>query len=188
MKEKILAALKTKYANLGFGLKALDGMAAVLAKTVTDESQLETAVNGVEEILKVFQADADRARTEYNTLKRQYDELKAGAETPPANGGGQDNKNEPDKTFDAEAFKIDLLKKIRKKQAAATQQSRHAAQRTADIASKATEFGIPPKIVSKLTIVQDMTLTLEVFSNDSSTTGGGFRKRNITSKETPPRQ
>lgn len=79
MKEKILAALKTKYANLGFGLKALDGMAAVLAKTVADESQLETAVNGVEEILKVFQADADRARTEYNTLKRQYDELKAGA-------------------------------------------------------------------------------------------------------------
>ena len=54
MKEKILAALKTKYANLGFGLKALDGMAAVLAKTVADESQLETAVNGVEEILKVF--------------------------------------------------------------------------------------------------------------------------------------
>ena len=69
MKEKILVALKTKYSNLGFGAKALDGVASILEKSVTDESQIETAVSGVEPFLKVFQSDADRARTEYNALK-----------------------------------------------------------------------------------------------------------------------
>ena len=48
MKEKILVALKTKYSNLGFGAKALDGVASILEKSVTDESQIETAVSGVE--------------------------------------------------------------------------------------------------------------------------------------------
>ena len=57
MKEKILAALKTKYSNLGFGAKALDGVASILEKSVTDESQIETAVGGVEPFLKVFQSN-----------------------------------------------------------------------------------------------------------------------------------
>ena len=96
MKEKILVALKTKYSNLGFGAKALDGVASILEKSVTDESQIETAVSGVEPFLKVFQSDADRARTEYNALKGLYDELKAKSEASPANGGGQGKKNEPE--------------------------------------------------------------------------------------------
>ena len=95
MKEKILVALKTKYSNLGFGAKALDGVASILEKSVTDESQIETAVSGVEPFLKVFQSDADRARTEYNALKGLYDELKAKSEASPANGGGQGKKNKP---------------------------------------------------------------------------------------------
>lgn len=95
MKEKILVALKTKYSNLGFGAKALDGVASILEKSVTDESQIETAVSGVEPFLKVFQSDADRARTEYNALKGLYDELKAKGEASPANGGGQDKKTNP---------------------------------------------------------------------------------------------
>lgn len=95
MKEKILVALKTKYSNLGFGAKALDGVASILEKSVTDESQIETAVSGVEPFLKVFQSDADRARTEYNALKGLYDELKAKSEASPANGGraGQKKTN-----------------------------------------------------------------------------------------------
>lgn len=48
MKEKILAVLKTKYSNLGFDARALDGVAASLVESVTDESQIETAVRGVE--------------------------------------------------------------------------------------------------------------------------------------------
>lgn len=92
MKEKILVALKTKYSNLGFGAKALDGVASILEKSVTDESQIETAVSGVEPFLKVFRSDADRARTEYNALKGLYDELKAKSGASPANGGGQGKK------------------------------------------------------------------------------------------------
>ena len=95
MKEKILAALKTKYSNLGFGAKVLDGVASILEKSVTDESQIETAVGGVEPLLKVFQSDADRARTEYNALKGQYDVLKAKVEASAAGGGEQGKKNAP---------------------------------------------------------------------------------------------
>lgn len=59
MKEKILQALKTKYKNLGFGDKAFDGVAAFLAQTVTEETAIETAISGVEPLLKSFQSDAD---------------------------------------------------------------------------------------------------------------------------------
>ena len=68
-----------------------------MEKSVTDESQIETAVGGIESILKVFQSDFDRARTEYGTLKGQYDELKKKAEASSANEGGQNEKNELDK-------------------------------------------------------------------------------------------
>ncbi len=97
MKEKILTALKTKYSNLGFSSKVLDGIASSIEKSVTDESQIETAVGGIESILKVFQSDFDRAHTEYGTLKGQYDELKKQAEASSTNEGGQNEKNELDK-------------------------------------------------------------------------------------------
>lgn len=65
MKEKILASLKTKHADLikslGLGEKALLGIAAMLAITVTEESQIETVVSsdGVEEALKGVQGEVD---------------------------------------------------------------------------------------------------------------------------------
>ena len=92
MKEKILVALKTKYLIWGSERRLSTDVASILEKSVTDESQIETAVSGVEPFLKVFQSDADRARTEYNALKGLYDELKAKSEASPANGGGQGKK------------------------------------------------------------------------------------------------
>lgn len=59
MKEKILLALKTKFANLGFTDKAFDGVATFLAATVKEDSEVETAVSGVEPMLKVFQGETD---------------------------------------------------------------------------------------------------------------------------------
>ncbi len=59
MKEKLLAALKTKYANLGFTDKAFDGVANFLVATVTEDSQVDNAVSGVEPLLKSFQGDVD---------------------------------------------------------------------------------------------------------------------------------
>lgn len=93
MKTKILNALKTKYSNLGFNAKALDGVASVLEKTITEESQIDDAVANVEGLLKVFQAENDRQRTEYSTLKSQLDDLQK-KQSQQGNGGGSAN-NEP---------------------------------------------------------------------------------------------
>jgi hypothetical protein len=80
MKKTIFDALKTKYANKGFGDKAFDGVASYLEKTVTEESQVEAAVADVEALLTAFQGDVDRLRTENAQLNAQ---LKAQAEQKP---------------------------------------------------------------------------------------------------------
>ena len=53
MKDLIFKALKTKYKNLGFSEKAFERVADYLAKAVTDEANIETAIDGVEGILKI---------------------------------------------------------------------------------------------------------------------------------------
>ena len=161
MKEKILEALKTKYSHLGFGQKAFDGVAAYLEKTVADETQLETAVAGVEPLLKAFQSDIDKMRTEKSALQVQVEELK---KQHAANGGRQDKDDEPAPPFDVEAFKVDLLKTIREEQTAAMQQAQQVAQRNADIAAKAKQFGIPEKFTARLNITPDADLD-EFFKN-----------------------
>ena len=129
MKEKILVALKTKYSNLGFGAKALDGVASILEKSVTDESQIETAVSGVEPFLKVFQSDADRARTEYNALKGLYDELKAKSEEP---AWFKAYKKQQEERYNAIKAESDTLKAEKAKN-----------DRANLISAKAKELGIP---------------------------------------------
>lgn len=73
MKEKILAALKLKYSTLGFVEADFEGVANFLVSTVTEDSQIETAVSGVEPLLKTFQSASDRKTT---TLKTELDALK----------------------------------------------------------------------------------------------------------------
>lgn len=72
MKEKILAALRTAYANAGLGDKVLDGVAEAVAQTVTEEGQITQAINApwVSNHIKAIQGDADRLRTEIATLKK----------------------------------------------------------------------------------------------------------------------
>ena len=82
MKEKILAELKNKFKNLGFGEKAFDGVADYLSQTVTEEAQIETAIGGVESLLKVFQGDIDARVTA--AVKKVKDELKPQPPAPPA--------------------------------------------------------------------------------------------------------
>jgi hypothetical protein len=82
MKEKILAALKTKYANKGFSAKTLEGIAENLAATVTEESNIQTAVDGLEGVMNVMQAEGDRRANEA-TAKAKADAEKA--KTPPEN-------------------------------------------------------------------------------------------------------
>ena len=87
MKTKIKEALKTKYANLGLGDKSFDGVTALLAKTVTQESDIATAIEGddVRALLTAIQGEGDKARNEKSTLQQQLDAYKlAHPEAPPA--------------------------------------------------------------------------------------------------------
>lgn len=154
MKEKIINALKTEYSNLGFSAKAIDGVAESLAATglVTDEN-LESIIKGQKSALSAMQAEIDSRVT--SAVEKAKAESNKDAIA--ANGGGQ-SKSEPEKPFDAESFKAELLKTIREEQAAAFMQAQRAAQRNATIASKAKEYGIPEKLAEKFNIAQDADL------------------------------
>jgi hypothetical protein len=82
MKDKILTALKNKYRNLGLSDKAFEGMADYLAITTTEEGQVETAISGVEPILKGLQGDIDKRVTDA-VAKAKADAAKQDP-TPPA--------------------------------------------------------------------------------------------------------
>lgn len=79
MKKQILEALKNKYKNLGLGEKAFEGVADFLSTSITEESQIETAIAGVEGLLKAFQADADKLRTEKTAAEKKLAKLVAKA-------------------------------------------------------------------------------------------------------------
>jgi hypothetical protein len=196
MKQKILTTLKNKYSHLGLSREALDGVASVLEKTINSEEDIETAVSGVEGMLKVFQSEADRERTNYNALKAAKEEiekkLKEATPTPP--------KEDP-KPFDVEAFRAEILDTMRKERESAAQDEQKAAQRKADIASKAKEYGIPEKLIGNFAIADDaniddyfkgvkQTLADAGFEfSEPPTAGGGFRTdaegiANLISKET----
>lgn len=197
MKQKIISELKNKYAHLGLSKEALDGVASVLEKTIKSEDEIETAVNGVEGMLKVFQSEADRERTNYNALKAAKEEIEkklkeATPLTPP---------KEDSKPFDAEAFKAEILDTLRKERESAAQDAEKAAQRKADIAAKAKEYGIPEKLIGNLAIADDanvddyfkgvkQTLADAGFEfSEPPTPGGGVRSdaegiANLINKET----
>lgn len=83
MKDKLLQLLKTKFKNLGFGDKAFDGVAEFLSKTVSKEEDIETAIGGVEPLLKAFQGDNDKIRNEKAELQRKLEELEKGKKQEP---------------------------------------------------------------------------------------------------------
>lgn len=197
MKQKILSALKNKYAHLGLSREALDGVASVLEKTIKSDEEIETAVSGVEGMLKVFQSEADRERTNYNALKAAKEEIEkklkeATPSTPP---------EEDPKPFDAEAFRAEILETMRKERENATQNEQKAAQRKAEITAKAKEYGIPETLIGNFAIADDanvddffkgvkQTLADAGFEfSEPPTPGGGIRSdaegiANLINKET----
>lgn len=96
MKEKLLTALKTEYAKSGLSEKAFDGVAAVLAKTVANEEEVEGVVKSDEtrSLIRAFQADTDRVRqekaqisSEFERYKTEHPESKAAEEQPVSDDG-----------------------------------------------------------------------------------------------------
>ena len=146
MKTKILVALKTKYKTFGFSEKAFDGVADYLSKTVTEDTQVETAIGGVKELLKAFQGDVDFVRNEKSDLQKQYDDLKK--KTKP--DGKVDDPTQAEIIAKAVA---DAVKPFAEK---LTQSATE--KRTAEIEAKAKEYGIPDFLTNKLSISADADL------------------------------
>ena len=63
MVDKLLQSLKTKYAHLGLEENILKAIATRLANAVKDDTEIENAVKGVEEEVKLLQSVADKGRT-----------------------------------------------------------------------------------------------------------------------------
>lgn len=157
MKEKILVALKTKYKTFGFGEKAFDGVADYLSKTVTEESQIETAIGGVEGLLKAFQGDIDTVRNEKSGLQRQLDELKNKIENPNPNQNQKPEDNTDDMaTIIANA--VSAAVKPLSDKLAQFETERTQVTRQEQILAKAKEYGIPENYAKRCAIKDDEDL------------------------------
>ena len=95
MKEKILAALKAKFA--GVNANVLNRIADKLAKTVTTDEQLTTAIAGVtQEFIEVIESYGDSRATEATQTATQNYETKYGLKDgKPINGGASETGGQP---------------------------------------------------------------------------------------------
>lgn len=157
-KEKIFEGLKTKYSSLGLSKEVLEGVAAQLSTSVTEETQIEPAVNGAEGMLKLFQSYADSRvnafKTESDKYKAEVEKLKAEAakkQSEPTQGGNTKEGGEDFKALLAEALKP-LTDKIGQLEA-----DKKAEARSNFIASKVKELGIPDwRVKERFGITEDM--------------------------------
>lgn len=78
MKEKIYNQLKQEFSKLGLSDELLQSVAASIDSTglVTDDN-LATVVKGQENMLKSYQSNLDKLRTEGAVFKKELEELKA---------------------------------------------------------------------------------------------------------------
>nr|DAL00407.1 MAG TPA: hypothetical protein [Caudoviricetes sp.] len=81
MFEQILKELKTKYKDLGLSENVLKATAEFLGGAVKEESEIESAVAGVEGMLKVQQSIADQNRT-YKAKIEELEKRKTAEPTP----------------------------------------------------------------------------------------------------------
>ena len=92
MVDKLLQSLKTKYAHLGLEESVLKAIATRLANAVKEESEIENAVKGVEEEVKLLQSVADKGRTSLTKaeearkkLEKELEESRAKSNPNPQN-------------------------------------------------------------------------------------------------------
>lgn len=156
MKGKILVALKTKYKTFGFGDKAFDGVADYLSKTVTEESQIETAISGVEGLLKAFQGDIDTVRNEKSGLQKQLDELKTKIENPNPNPDPKPEGKSDIATIIANA--VSAAVKPLSDKLAQFETEKSQATRQEQVMAKAKEYGIPETFAKRYAIPDDADL------------------------------
>ena len=101
MVDKLLQSLKTKYAHLGLEESVLKAIATRLANAVKEESEIENAVKGVEEEVKLLQSVADKGRTSLSKaeearkkLEKELEEARAKSNPNPPTPPTEPKPNE----------------------------------------------------------------------------------------------
>ena len=180
MKEKILVALKTKYKTFGFGDKAFDGVADYLSKTVTEESQIETAISGVEGLLKSFQGDIDTVRNAKSGLQKELDELKKKIEN-----ADKDKDKDKDKDVPAWAQALIDSNKTLSEKLTAYEAEKAQAQRNSQISAVAKKYGIPEFMLKDRNIPEntDLDTYFKDMKQDMSNSGFQFAKAPETAEQ-----
>lgn len=180
MKEKILVALKTKYKTFGFGDKAFDGVANYLSKTVTEESQIETAISGVEGLLKSFQGDIDTVRNAKSGLQKELDELKKKIEN-----ADKDKDKDKDKDVPAWAQALIDSNKTLSEKLTAYEAEKAQAQRNSQISAVAKKYGIPEFMLKDRNIPEntDLDTYFKDMKQDMSNNGFQFSKAPETAEQ-----
>lgn len=180
MKEKILVALKTKYKTFGFGDKAFDGVADYLSKTVTEESQIETAISGVEGLLKSFQGDIDTVRNAKSGLQKELDELKKKIEN-----ADKDKDKDKDKDVPAWAQALIDSNKTLSEKLTAYEAEKAQAQRNSQISAVAKKYGIPEFMLKDRNIPEntDLDTYFKDMKQEMSNSGFQFAKAPETAEQ-----
>ncbi len=103
MVDKLLQSLKTKYAHLGLEESVLKAIATRLANVVKEESEIENAVKGVEEEVKLLQSVADKGRTSLTKaeearkkLEKELEQERAKSNPNPQNPPAPSTEPKPD--------------------------------------------------------------------------------------------
>nr|DAY21984.1 MAG TPA: hypothetical protein [Bacteriophage sp.] len=103
MVDKLLQSLKTKYAHLGLEESVLKAIATRLATAVKEESEIENAVKGVEDEVKLLQSVADKGRTSLTKaeearkkLEKELEEMRAKSNPNPQNPPTPSTEPKPD--------------------------------------------------------------------------------------------
>lgn len=116
--DKILQALKTKYAHLGLKESVLKVIATRLATTVKDDTEIENAVKSVEEEVKLLQSVADEGRTSLSKaeearkkLEKELEEARAKSNQNPQNPPTPPTEPNPD---EVPAWAKGLLETVKK--------------------------------------------------------------------------
>lgn len=116
--DKILQALKTKYAHLGLEENILKAIATRLANAVKDDTEIENAVKGVEEEVKLLQSVTDKGRTSLSKaeearkkLEKELEEARAKSNPNPQNPPTPPTEPKPD---EVPAWAKGLLETVKK--------------------------------------------------------------------------
>ena len=157
MKTRLLTALKTEYAKSGLSDKAFDGVASVLVKTVTKEDEIDGVVKSDETkaLIKAYQTDTDKVRTEKANLQAEFDKYKKEhpETTPPPKT--EDEDSETIKQMKAEIEALKLANKEKDEKAA-------RAEKVASVRTKMKEQG------SDNDNILDLVLDKAEFKDDES--------------------